>query len=67
MLDATELAGAIVRHGDDLDAALEEYETAMFPRAENAARMSEGGLEMCFSPESPKELVEFFSGAAQPA
>jgi len=67
MLDATELADAIVRHGDDLDAALEEYETAMFPRAERAARMSESGLEMCFSAESPKELVEFFSGGVQPA
>ncbi|GIJ50679.1 FAD-dependent oxidoreductase [Virgisporangium aliadipatigenens] len=63
MLDATELAAAIVRHGDDVEAALDEYETAMFPRAENAARMSEAGLEMCFSPFAPKELVEFFGSA----
>jgi 2-polyprenyl-6-methoxyphenol hydroxylase-like FAD-dependent oxidoreductase len=62
MLDATELALALIEHDKDVEAALTQYETAMFPRAAEAADMSAQGLEMCFSPESPREMVEFFTG-----
>jgi 2-polyprenyl-6-methoxyphenol hydroxylase-like FAD-dependent oxidoreductase len=62
MLDAADLARAIIDQPDDIEAALTRYETAMFPRAEAAAEMSAQGLAMCFSPDSPRETVEFFSG-----
>jgi 2-polyprenyl-6-methoxyphenol hydroxylase-like FAD-dependent oxidoreductase len=62
MLDATELALAIASHGDDVEAALAEYETAMFPRAAAAAEKSAQGLEMCFADDSPRGIVDFFSG-----
>jgi 2-polyprenyl-6-methoxyphenol hydroxylase-like FAD-dependent oxidoreductase len=65
MLDAAELAGALVRHGDDLEAALDGYEPAMFARAEVAARMSAAGLEMCFSADAPREIVAFFTQSAE--
>jgi len=61
MLDATELALAIVEHGDDLEAALSQYETAMFPRAAIAAEGSAQGLDMLFADDSPKATVAFFS------
>jgi 2-polyprenyl-6-methoxyphenol hydroxylase-like FAD-dependent oxidoreductase len=64
MLDAAELALAIVAHPDDIETALTGYETAMFPRAETAAEMSAQGLDMCFSPEAPREMTAFFTGAA---
>jgi 2-polyprenyl-6-methoxyphenol hydroxylase-like FAD-dependent oxidoreductase len=61
MLDATELALALVKHGDDVEAALAEYEAAMFPRAEAAAEASAEGLESCFAADSPRRLVSFFA------
>jgi 2-polyprenyl-6-methoxyphenol hydroxylase-like FAD-dependent oxidoreductase len=60
MLDATELALALVEH--DVETALTRYETAMFPRAKEAAEGSAAGLDMCFAPDSPRRIVEFFSG-----
>jgi len=56
MLDATELAIALADH-DDLEAALTAYETSMFPRSEEAARMSESSLITSFAPDSPEGLV----------
>ena len=64
MLDATELALALIEHPDDVETALARYEAAMFPRAEEAAHLTAQGLEMCFSPDSPRELAEFFAGMA---
>ncbi|WP_410594934.1 FAD-dependent oxidoreductase [Amycolatopsis sp. lyj-23] len=57
MLDATELALALADH-DDVESALSAYETAMFPRAEAAARASAEGLEACFAPGAPAAMVE---------
>lgn len=66
MLDGLELALAIVEHSDDLEAALAQYEAAMFPRAAAAAEGSAQGLEMCFAPDAPRALVEFFSQMTGP-
>ena len=66
MLDATELALAIAGHGDDIETALTQYETAMFPRSKAAAEKSAQGLEMCFAADSPKELVHFFESMGEP-
>jgi 2-polyprenyl-6-methoxyphenol hydroxylase-like FAD-dependent oxidoreductase len=64
MLDATELALAVVEHGKDLEAALAQYEAAMFPRAREAAEGSADGLDICFAPDSPRAMVRFFSEGA---
>jgi 2-polyprenyl-6-methoxyphenol hydroxylase-like FAD-dependent oxidoreductase len=64
LLDGAELARAIVEHPEDTEAALTAYETAMFPRAQVSAEASAQGLEACFGPAAPREIVEFFSGVA---
>jgi 2-polyprenyl-6-methoxyphenol hydroxylase-like FAD-dependent oxidoreductase len=66
MLDATELGLAIVEHGADVEAALAQYEAAMFPRSEEAAVQSALGLEMCFAEDAPRGLVAFFRDAGGP-
>lgn len=60
MLDATELGLAIASHGADLEAALAEYEAALFPRSAEAARQSAFGLETCINADAPRGLVAFF-------
>ena len=62
MLDGLELALAIVQHGEDVEAALGQYEAAMFPRAEAAAEASAQGLDICFAADAPRALVAFFGG-----
>ena len=66
MLDATELALAIVEHVDDLETAFATYESAMVPRAAAAAEGSARGLELCFAADAPRGMVEFFSQARAP-
>ena len=66
MLDATELALAIVEHGDDIETALTQYESAMFPRSKAAAEKSAQGLEACFAADAPKGLVHFFESMGVP-
>jgi len=66
MLDAAELALAIIGRPDGLEAALSQYEEAMFPRATEAADMSAQGLDMCFSPHAPREMVDFFASIGTP-
>jgi 2-polyprenyl-6-methoxyphenol hydroxylase-like FAD-dependent oxidoreductase len=60
MLDATELAQALIEHGDDLESALGQYETGMVPRAAEAAAMSARGLDLIFAADAPRGLVNFF-------
>jgi 2-polyprenyl-6-methoxyphenol hydroxylase-like FAD-dependent oxidoreductase len=66
MRDACELALALIEHGDDVEVALSQYETAMFPRAADAARQSARGLDLCFADDSPRGLVEFFGRLGVP-
>jgi 2-polyprenyl-6-methoxyphenol hydroxylase-like FAD-dependent oxidoreductase len=60
MLDATELGLALVAHGADVEAALAQYEAALFPRSKEAAVQSLQGLEICFTEDAPRQLVAFF-------
>lgn len=60
MLDAAELAAALVAV-DDRERALTQYEQKQFPRWEEAAVQSADNLELSFAPDSPAELLAFFS------
>lgn len=58
MIDGADLALAIVRHPDDIEAALAAYEAAMFPRAEAAAAESAYNLDLSFEPGAPQGMVD---------
>lgn len=63
MQDGAELGLAIARRPAELDAAVREYEAALFPRAARSAAESAAGLATLFGPEAPHGLVRFFAGA----
>jgi len=67
MLDGCELARALIEHGDDIEGALREYETVMFPRSADASRKSARGLDLLFADDAPRGLVEFFGRVGVPA
>ncbi|MDN5605786.1 MAG: FAD-dependent monooxygenase [Kocuria sp.] len=60
MYDGARLALAIASHPDDVEVAMAEYESELFPRATEAARDSAESLEMMFRDDSPAGLVEMF-------
>ena len=61
MYDGALLALAIVEHPGDVEAALADYETALFPRSADAADQSASSLDLMFSQDSPRALVEMFA------
>lgn len=63
MLDGAELGKALVKHGGDVEAAVREYETTLFPRSEASARESAQNTELLFGPNAPHDLVAFFASA----
>jgi 2-polyprenyl-6-methoxyphenol hydroxylase-like FAD-dependent oxidoreductase len=60
MYDGALLALAVVEHAGDVDAAVAAYESALFPRSAEAAGESARNLELMFSEDSPRALVEMF-------
>jgi 2-polyprenyl-6-methoxyphenol hydroxylase-like FAD-dependent oxidoreductase len=62
MLDGAELGQALAAHPDDTEAALAEYERAMFPRS--AAATADGAElhELMFGADSPRRLTTMFTG-----
>lgn len=63
MLDAAELAQALIRHPGDTETALAAYEEAMFARAEAAAADSAANLDLCLADDAPRGLVAQFAAA----
>jgi 2-polyprenyl-6-methoxyphenol hydroxylase-like FAD-dependent oxidoreductase len=61
MLDGAELAAAIAAHPGDVEAALTEYEQALFPRSEAAAAESARNLTMCFSQDAVRGLLDMMT------
>ncbi len=61
MLDAAELAAAIVAHPHDPEAALSKYERPLFPRSEAAAAQSAMSLIECFRPGAPQGLIDLMA------
>lgn len=62
MLDGAELARAIAAYPADRERALAVYETAMFPRAAEAAAQARSVYDICFGPAAPHSLVEMLGG-----
>jgi 2-polyprenyl-6-methoxyphenol hydroxylase-like FAD-dependent oxidoreductase len=67
MFDGAELGKAIAAHPDDIEAALAEYEAAMFPRSESFYADAEEILELCLGDRAPFGLIEFLTGAGAPS
>lgn len=61
MLDGAELGSAITAHGADIEAALAEYERAMFPRGTEAATEGTELHELLFGENAPHGLVDAFA------
>ncbi|MFD9072004.1 FAD-dependent oxidoreductase [Streptomyces lasiicapitis] len=61
MIDGADLAAALVAHPDDFGKALRVYEDGMFPRAEEMAAESAANLDLCFTADTPRGLLDFFA------
>jgi 2-polyprenyl-6-methoxyphenol hydroxylase-like FAD-dependent oxidoreductase len=61
MLDGAELGKAIAAHPHDIEAALADYEAALFPRSQSAAADAHEILKLCLGDRAPFGLVEFFT------
>jgi 2-polyprenyl-6-methoxyphenol hydroxylase-like FAD-dependent oxidoreductase len=66
MLDGAELGQAIAAHPDDVEAALDEYEQAMFPRATEAAG-GEDTYDLMLGGDAPDSWIAMMNGAEQPS
>ncbi len=62
MFDASELARAIAAHPDDLDAALADYEQALFPRSAQFAAESDRNHQLLFAEDTPDGLLRLLTG-----
>ncbi len=64
MYDGAELGKAIAAHAGDLEAALTEYEEALFIRSANASVEAARIHALCFEdPNAPQGLLNLFTGA----
>jgi 2-polyprenyl-6-methoxyphenol hydroxylase-like FAD-dependent oxidoreductase len=66
MFDGAELGKAIAANRGDVEAALLEYETDLFPRSASEAAQAERMQEVLFGDNSPQSLLDFFT-SHQPA
>jgi len=62
MLDGAELGKAVATHPDDIEAALTEYEQAMFTRSAAAAAEGTRLHELLYGDKAPHSLVNMFEG-----
>jgi len=61
MLDAAELAEAILAHPDDIETALASYEEASFLRSEAAAAESASNLIISFRSDAPQGMLDLMA------
>jgi len=62
MFDGSELGKAIAAHPDDVEAALAEYEEALFPRSAQFAADSDSNHKLLFGDNAPAGLLELLTG-----
>ncbi|MBT1184005.1 FAD-dependent monooxygenase [Streptomyces sp. CJ_13] len=60
MYDGAELGKALAAHPGDTEAALTEYEEAMFPRSTAAATEAARNHKLCFDHNAPHALIALF-------
>jgi 2-polyprenyl-6-methoxyphenol hydroxylase-like FAD-dependent oxidoreductase len=65
MYDGAELGKAIAAHPDDIEAALTEYEEALFPRGAAAAAESARNHGLLFGDTTPHSLINLITGHEQ--
>jgi 2-polyprenyl-6-methoxyphenol hydroxylase-like FAD-dependent oxidoreductase len=65
MFDGSELGRTIAAHPGDIEAALAEYETALFPRSEQFAAESDRNLALMFGDDTPAGLLNLLAGGEQ--
>jgi 2-polyprenyl-6-methoxyphenol hydroxylase-like FAD-dependent oxidoreductase len=61
MLDAADLAEALLAHPDDRETALASYEAACFPRSEAAAEESASNLLLSFRSDAPQGILDLMA------
>lgn len=64
MLDGAQLGKAIAARPGNIEAALAEYEAALFPRSAAAAATAHKVLDLCVGDRAPVGLIEFFTGVS---
>ncbi|MGC4939080.1 FAD-dependent oxidoreductase [Kribbella sp. DT2] len=64
LLDAADLAAALLAHRDDTEAALTQYEQLLFPRSEESAAGSAANMDLLFAADAPAGAVDFFQHLA---
>ncbi|ANP51871.1 2-polyprenyl-6-methoxyphenol hydroxylase-like FAD-dependent oxidoreductase [Streptomyces griseochromogenes] len=62
MFDGAELGKAIAAHPDDVEAALAEYEQALFPRSAQFAAESDKNHQLIFGDNAPASLLDLLIG-----
>ncbi|MFJ9862795.1 FAD-dependent oxidoreductase [Streptomyces sp. NPDC101165] len=62
MLDGAELGKAIAAHPDDIEAALAEYEQALFSRSARFAAESDKNHQLIFGDNAPAGLLNLLTG-----
>lgn len=67
MFDGAELGRAIAAHPDDIEAALTDYEAAMFTRTSGFYDDAREILDLCLGDGAPHSLVDFFTAAGESA
>jgi 2-polyprenyl-6-methoxyphenol hydroxylase-like FAD-dependent oxidoreductase len=65
MFDGSELGKAIAAHPDDVEAALAEYEQALFPRSAEFAADSDQNHKLLFGDNTPDSLLKVLTGQEQ--
>lgn len=64
MFDGAELGRALAAHPDDVEAALAEYEQALFARNAETATEAVRDFELCFGADTPHSLIALLTGQA---
>ena len=67
MFDGAELARSIAAHPDNVEAALTEYEQALFPRSTEEATEAARDFNICFGENAPQSLIDLLTGSEPPA
>jgi 2-polyprenyl-6-methoxyphenol hydroxylase-like FAD-dependent oxidoreductase len=63
MVDGAALGRAIIKHPGDVDAGLDDYERALFPRSAEIAAASARNLDRFFGADAPWSVVRLFQRA----